>query len=108
MRKDLGAPLVHELMPLTGLEALAAFESEEGRWAVHASGVAGWTFEPGATQGTFRARGEVVGERVLIAINNQPISVSLRATGAFRDLGGKASSEWTLQAGLSVRLFSAQ
>ena len=108
MRGGNGAPLQHELMPLTGLQALASLESSTGRWALYAQGVAGWTFDPGKSQGTFRARGELVGERVLIAINNQPISVSLKATAAFHDLGASATSEWTVQAGLSLRLFSSQ
>jgi hypothetical protein len=108
IRGGVGSAITHELMPLTGLQGLAAFESANGRWALHASGVAGWTFEPGQSQGTFRARGELVGERVVLALNNQPISVSLKATAAFRDLGGTATSEWTVQAGLSLRLFSSQ
>jgi hypothetical protein len=108
MRGGLGAPLTHELMPLTGLQALATLESEEGRWLLRAQGVAGWTFEPGRSDGTFRARGEVVGERVVFAINDQPVAVTLRATAAFRDVGGGALSEWTVQAGLTLRLFSAQ
>ena len=108
MRGGIGAPITQELMPLTGVQALAAFESADGRWALRAQAVAGWTFVPGATTGTFRARGELVGERVVIAINNQPISVSLKATGAFHDVGGSATSEWSVQAGLSLRLFSSQ
>ncbi len=108
LRGGTGGAISHELMPLTGLQALAAFESANGRWALRAQGVAGWTFEPGRSDGTFRARGELVGERVVLAFNNQPLSVSLRATGAFHDVGGKATSEFTVQAGLSLRLFSSQ
>ena len=108
MRGGTAAGITQELMPLTGLEALAAFESADGRWALRAQGVAGWTFVPGQTSGTFRARGELVGERVVLALNNQPISVSLKATAAFHDLGASSTSEWTVQAGLSLRLFSSQ
>lgn len=109
MRGGLGAPLTHELMPLTGVQALATLESENGRWLLRAQGVAGWSFEPGASSaGTFRARGELVGERILIAINDQPLAVTVRATAAFRDVAGSASSEWSVQAGLTLRLFSAQ
>ena len=107
MRGGVGAPLAHELMPLTGLQALAALETEDGRWVLRAQGVAGWTFVPGGNAGTFRARGELVGERVLIAINDQPIALTLRATAAFHDVGGSGSSEWSVQAGLTLRLFSA-
>lgn len=104
-----GAVLTHALMPLTGIQALATLESEDGRWVLRAEGVAGWTFDPGANApGEFRARGEIVGERVLLAINDQPIALTLRGTGAWRDRGGGARSEIAVQAGLTVRFFSAQ
>lgn len=109
MRGGNGAPLTHDLMPLTGVQGLASLESEDGLWVLRAEGIAGWTFTPGsAAPGTFRARGELVGERVLVAINDQPIAVTLRGTGAFRDRGGGARSEFCVQAGLTVRFFSAQ
>lgn len=109
MRGGNGAPLAHELMPLTGVQAMATLESENGLWVLRADGVAGWTFDPAAgSAATFRARGELVAERVLLAVNDQPIALTLRGTGAWADRGGRARSEISVQAGLTVRFFSAQ
>jgi hypothetical protein len=44
----------------------------------------------------------------LVALNDHPISVFVRGTGAWRDAGARGASEWTVQAGLQVRLFSSR
>jgi hypothetical protein len=45
---------------------------------------------------------------VLFAINDQPISLFLKAGGAWRDAGARGSSEWSASLGLQLRLLSAR
>jgi hypothetical protein len=108
MRGGLGRELTHELMPLTGLQALMALESEDGRWALEASAVAGWTFVPGGQTGTFRARAELTGRRVVLAVNDQPLYFTVRATAAYGDFGASARHELGVTAGLSLQLFAGR
>ena len=48
-----------------------------------------------------------MGERILLALNDQPIALSLRLNGAWTDVGGSGRSEWGAQLGLTLRMFSA-
>ncbi len=45
-------------------------------------------------------------ERVLLAINDQPVALFVRASGALQDAGARATTEWTGMAGLLLRLFA--
>jgi len=54
----------------------------------------------------FRARGEVSLERVLFAINDQPLSIAVRGSGAYREAGAFAQNEWTAGAALKLQLFA--
>jgi hypothetical protein len=107
LRHD-GSELHHELTPLTALQVVVSAESEDGLWVFRASGHAGWTFDPGAfpSGATFRARGELMLERVLVALNDQPVSLQLKAGGAYRDAGALAQSEWSVGGAVKVQLFA--
>lgn len=107
MRHD-GATLRHELTPLTALQLVVSLESEDGLWVFRALGHVGWTFDPAAfaAGGTLRARGELSLERVLVALNDQPISLQLKAGGAFRDAGALQQSEWSVGGAIKVQLFA--
>lgn len=107
LRSD-GRRVTNDITPLTALMLFVNLESRDGLWVLHASGVAGWTFSPESLgRMTFRAQAQAEGSRVLIAVNDQPISIFVRGSVAFDDAGSAARSEWALSAGLSLRLFSA-
>ncbi|MBL8957476.1 MAG: hypothetical protein JNK82_42275 [Myxococcaceae bacterium] len=107
LRHD-GAVLHNELTPLTALQLFVSLESDDGLWVFRSAGQAGFTFDPAALQtgGTFRARGEVTLERVLLAVNDHPVSLQLRASGAFRDAGALSANEWSAGGALKVQLFA--
>lgn len=108
VRSD-GAQLAHDVTPLTGVLLFFNFESEDGLWVLRGTGVGAWTFSPSAPGVlTLRARGEVEGARVLAAVNDQPLSLFVRATGAWNDAGARAGSEWAVTGGLLLRLWSAR
>lgn len=105
--RELEGTLRHDVTPLTAGLVLANVESEDGLWVLRAQGVAGWSIDPLSSRAAvLRARGELQLERVLLAINDEPVSVFVRASGAFQDAGARATTEWTGMAGLLVRLFS--
>jgi hypothetical protein len=96
-----------ELSPFTSLLLDAGWETRDGRWALRATGLAGWSF--GLDGGTFfRARGEVALEHVLLAVNDVPVSLRLTASGVRGDAGISRRDEATLGAGLAVRPFGAR
>jgi len=106
--RQVSGVVVHDVTPLTAATLFVNVESEEGRWALRASGTAGWTFGPGQAGGAFRARGEVDGARVLVAVNDQPVAVFVHTGAAWADAGARASSEVTVTAGLRLQLWSAR
>jgi hypothetical protein len=103
-----GVTLHHELTPLTAVEVFINAESEDGLWVFRLSGWGGWTFTPENNQpnAILRARGELSLERVLLAINDQPISVCVRGGGAFHEAGAFAQSEWSAGAALKMQLWA--
>jgi hypothetical protein len=107
LRHD-GVTLHNELTPLTALEVVVNAESENGLWVFRMSGWAGWTFSPENNQpnAALRARGELSLERVVVAINDQPISVCVRGGGAFHEAGALAQSEWSAGAALKMQLWA--
>ncbi|RKH59076.1 hypothetical protein [Corallococcus aberystwythensis] len=94
----------NEVSPFTSLLLDAGWETRDGRWALRATGLAGWSFDfDGGSR--FRARGEVALEHVLLAVNDAPVFVRLTATGVRNDAGLFRRSEGMLGAGLAVRPF---
>lgn len=94
----------NEVSPFTSLLLDAGWETRDGRWALRATGLAGWSFgfDGGAW---FRARGEVALEHVVLAVNDAPVFVRLTATGARSDAGLFRRDEGMLGVGLAVRPF---
>ena len=106
LRSD-GKTVTMDLTPLTALALFFNLESDDGLWVLRGNALAGWTVAPeAAAKLTFRARGELEASRVLVALNDQPISVFVRASGASLDAGSLPRSEWSASVGLMVRLFS--
>ncbi|WP_404370273.1 hypothetical protein ACIHQR_09830 [Corallococcus coralloides] len=97
----------NEVSPFTSLLLDAGWETRDGRWALRATGLAGWSFGSDGGAG-FRARGEVALEHVLLAVNDAPVVVRLTATGVKNDAGLFRRDEGMLGAGLAVRPFGAR
>jgi hypothetical protein len=97
----------HTVSPFTTLMLDSGLESADGLWALHASGLAGWSlgFEGGTY---FRARAEAGLEQVLFAVQDQPVVLQVSGAYVHRDAGLARGSEWTAGAGLAVRAFSAR
>jgi hypothetical protein len=106
--RQVSSVLEHEFTPFTAATIFFSFESLEGLWLARGTLSGGWSLLASDTTLFLRARGEIELSRVLFAINDQPLSIYLKASGAFRDAGARASSEWTASAGLQLRLFSAR
>lgn len=100
-----GATLEHELSPFTTGQVDLGLESEDGWWVVRLTGLAGWVFIPGRESSLFRARGEASVERLIAAFNDQPLYLSLGATGSFHDAGVQRRTEWLASVGLVLRAF---
>ena len=98
----------HEITPLTAATLFFSFESENGLWLARGELSGGWSLIAPDTTLTLRARGEIELSRVLFALNDQPLSLFLKASGAWRDAGARGSSEWSAFLGLQLRLFSAR
>jgi hypothetical protein len=104
LRSD-GVSLQHELSPFTSAQAELGLESEDGWWVVRLTGLAGWVFVPGQPEGLFRARGEATVERLILAIEDQPLYLAVNGTGSLHDAGVQRRSEWTASVGLVLRAF---
>lgn len=106
--RQVSQALVHEVTPLTAGTVVFSFESAEGLWFARGALTAGGSFTAPGSTFSFKARGEVEVSRVLVAIVDQPLSVFVRGSAAWRDAGARERSEYSVQAGLSLRLFSSR
>jgi hypothetical protein len=98
---------VHELSPFTSLLLDTGYETEDGWWAARATVLAGWTV--GLDGGLrFRARGEASLERLLLALNDQPVWLRLSGAHVHADAGVARVGEWTIGLGLTARVGSAR
>lgn len=97
-----GSTWAHEFSPFTLGQLEASFESEDGLWALRLGGFAGLAY---ALDGAsfFKARGELAIERVLFAIDDQPVLLQAFASGARGDAGLFRRDEWSTGAKLLVR-----
>lgn len=100
--------VLHEVTPLTAATLFFSFESENGLWLARGTLSGGWSLIAPDTALTLRARGEIELSRVLFALNDQPVSLFLKAGGAWRDAGARGGSEWSVLGGVQCRLFSAR
>lgn len=105
---QLSGVVLHEVTPLSAATIFFSFESEDGLWLARGTLSGGWSLIAPDTTLTLRARGELELSRVLFALNDQPVSLFLKASGAWRDAGARGSSEWSACLGLQLRLFSAR
>ncbi len=98
---------VHELSPFTSLLLDAGYETEDGWWAARVTALVGWTvgFDGGRH---FRAREEASVERLLIAVNDQPVWLRLSGSHVHADAGVARVGEWSAGLGLTVRAGSAR
>ncbi|WP_224365192.1 hypothetical protein [Hyalangium versicolor] len=98
--------LEQELSPFTTGLLETGYETEDGWWTLRASGLAGWI---NSLEGDrrFRVRADASVERILFAVNNQPLWLQVYGTYAYKDMGLAKQTEWTAGARLMVRTFSA-
>jgi hypothetical protein len=106
LRRMPDGELEQEISPFTSAVLETGYETEDGWWTVRASALAGWinSFEGDRR---FRARADASVERILFAVNNQPLWLQLYGTYAYKDVGLANRTEWTAGARILVRTFSA-
>ena len=106
-----GSLMVHELAPFTGGMVYLRLESDDGLWMLSVRGTLGAVFlvdDTGASPARLRGRAELEAERVLLAINDQPLSVTVRASARLGDAGPRMGNEWSASVGLSLRFFGSR
>jgi hypothetical protein len=98
--------LEHEISPFTSALLDTGYETVDGWWTVRASALAGWinSFEGDRR---FRARADASVERILFALNDQPLWLQLYGSYAYKDVGLARQTEWTAGARILVRTFSS-
>ena len=106
LRRMPDGTLEQEVSPFTTGVLETGYETADGWWTVRASGLAGWI---NSLEGDrrFRARADASIERILFALNDQPLWLQLYGTYAYKDVGLARQTEWTAGARLLVRTFSA-
>lgn len=106
LRRMPDGELVQEISPFTSAVLETGYETADGWWTLRASGLAGWinSFEGDRR---FRVRADASVERLLFAVNNQPLWLQLYGTYAYKDVGLSNQTEWTTGARLLLRTFSA-
>jgi hypothetical protein len=100
-----GVELVQEISPLTSGLVDLGYESEDGWWSLRLAGYGGWVFMPGRGEGRFRARGEATAQRILVALNDQPVHLDVSVAGVLADAGVQRRTEWIVSVGLVMRAF---
>ncbi|WP_224245351.1 hypothetical protein [Hyalangium gracile] len=106
LRRMPDGELEQEISPFTSGVLETGYETVDGWWTLRASALAGWI---NAFEGDrrFRARADASIERLLFAVNNQPLWLQLYGTYAHKDVGLAKQTEWTAGARLMVRTFSS-
>lgn len=106
-RRMPGGVLEQEGSPFTSALLDTGFETADGWWTVRATALGGWltTFEQ---ERHFRARADASIERLMIAVNDQPLWLQLYGTYALEDAGLGRRTEWTTGVRVLLRTFSAQ
>ncbi|MBX5483021.1 MAG: hypothetical protein IRZ16_14440 [Myxococcaceae bacterium] len=107
MRYDLrtdGTVWVHEISPFTGARLEAVAETDDGWWAARIEGEGGWSAIPG--QGAF-LHGRAVArlERLVLAVNDQPVWIQAEVRAAYRDAGPYRRTELSGSLALVMRAF---
>jgi hypothetical protein len=106
LRRMPDGELEQEVSPFTSGLLETGYETVDGWWTLRASGLAGWinSFEGDRR---FRARADASVERILFAVNNQPLWLQLYGTYVYKDAGLERRTEWTAGARLMLRTFSS-
>jgi hypothetical protein len=106
LRRMPDGELLQELSPFTSGLLDTGYETENGWWTVRGSALAGWvtSFEG---ERRFRVRADASLERLMIALNDQPLWLQLYGTYAYKDAGLARQTEWTVGARLLLRTFSS-
>ncbi|WNG34725.1 hypothetical protein F0U61_14520 [Archangium violaceum] len=99
--------MVHELSPFTTLLLDAGYETEDGHWVTRATVLAGWALGFDGEM-RLRAREEASVERLLIAVNAQPVWLRLSGAYVHSDAGIAQKDDWSLSLGLTLRAGSAR
>ena len=96
----------HTLSPFTTLLLDAGYETEPGTWVARLTALAGWTV---GLEGTPRAysRVEASLERLVLAVNDQPLWLRLGASHVHADAGVARGDAWSVGLGVVVRAGSA-
>lgn len=97
--------LLQEFSPLTSVYAEFVAETDDGWWNLRANALVGAVF---TVEGSnfLRVRAEAAVDRLLIAVNDQPVALRLSGTYVHADAGLSRRSEWTASLGLVIRLLS--
>jgi hypothetical protein len=106
MRRLPGGELLQELSPFTTGLLDMGYERENGWWTVRGTVLAGWitSFE---SERRFRVRADASFERLMIALNDEPLWIQLYGTYTYKDAGMARQTEWTAGARLLMRPFSS-
>jgi hypothetical protein len=106
LRRMPDGEMEQELSPFTTGLLDMGYEQEKGWWTVRGTALAGWitSFE-GARR--FRVRADASFERLMIALNDQPLWLQLYGTYTYKDAGMDRRTEWTAGARLLMRPFSS-
>lgn len=94
----------HELSPFTSLMLDLGAETADGWWRTRLTGIAGWATAPGGGS-FFRAAAEATVDRLLFAVNDQPLWVSVGVNGAQREAGVFRTTEVVGSVSLVMRAF---
>ena len=99
-----GQDWAHEVVPFTSAALEASLESADGHWSFRVGGVAGWVTVPGV-QTWFRAAGEAHLERLVLAVNDEPLWLRAFVRASERDAGVHRATEVVGGVGLVLRLW---
>jgi hypothetical protein len=106
LRRMPDGTLEQEISPFTSGVLETGYETVDGWWTVRASALAGWINSLKGDR-RFRARADASIERILFALNDQPLWLQLHGSYAYKDVGLARQTEWTAGARLLVRSFSS-
>lgn len=105
--RSVAGEIRHDVTPLTAGHLVVNLESDDGLWALRGQALVGTTIDPlSPAAPVLRGQGELALERVLLAINDQPVAIVVGGRGAWNDAGASASTEWRATVGLLVRFWS--
>lgn len=102
-----GGALQHDVTPLTAGLLLFSAETDDGHGFVRGTTLGGavMTLDGATMRWSPQLRSQVEAGLVLLAVNDQPLSLSARGEAWLR---GGAPPEWSASLSLGVRLFSAR